>query len=286
MVCRFVHHRHDINTSPSLSLLRCSHSDPSMRFSVILVLSLMGAFAFELDTKKLLFGMFENSLLAFNKETPAAHSRVEPSVINLFEELFYFRTDGEKWTFVMAVPENSFGGILCRLMISDLYSVYRDFGFQRAALLIQYSLLKFLTTEIPTQPSAHVLYMTKDGPELEIVTTGLLWAGLFRDGRLLYSTPISQTVKPHLLPLDFIRDLDNDGNFAFHETKQIWDCETGDLLMIAKANFIHEHFDILETVAQFSHAKKLTNLQIIEIVKIAFEDMCDPKMPFAVIQIP
>ncbi|KAM9924576.1 hypothetical protein OXX59_004446 [Metschnikowia pulcherrima] len=258
----------------------------SMQKSLILVLSLMGAFALELGTKKLLFRMFENALSAFDNKTSAAHSPIEPSVINLFEELLYLRADGEKATFVMAVPENTFGGILSRLMISDLYSVYRDFGFQRAALLVQYNLVKFLTMEIPTQPSAHVLYMTKDGPELEIVTTGLLWAGLFRKGRILYATPISQTVKPHSSPLDFIRDLDNKGNFAFHETKQIWDCETGDFLMIAKANFIHEHFEILETVAQFSHAKKLTNLQIIEIVKIAFEDMCDPKMPFAVIQIP
>lgn len=205
---------------------------------------------------------------------------------NLIKEQYFYKKEGGLLTLAIAAPENEKGKVLALFMIADVSSLYDRYGFLCASIMLQYSLWMFFTMEIPQDGKVAALYATQEKNSLEIINTGLLWAGLYRQGIEINTTqPFADQKIIHLLPGEYFQGLDDQGMFRVHDYRSIWEVQNGDVLVVTWANLPSEFPEIVQLAVETVEKSQAPLSLIISNLKAYFNMGNDAKKVFAAIRL-
>ena len=234
------------------------------------------------ETKSAMRAAFEkyNTVLKGNKDEGTI------SVANLYNEYHHFSEGDDKWTFVMVAPRNNWGEVFAHVMLSEVQRLLRDFGFQRASLLLQYSLWHLFDMFYSENVNASTVAVTKNDNQLELVYTGQYWAGVFRNGVVIQKTPCN-TVKQknETLSLRYLFDFNPEGGYMFQDRKQVWNVEAGDILLILHERMYKQFKQIIRVAVSIAQGYEYPAPRLVSMLRFAFDVVCRDQTPLAAIEI-
>ncbi|GEQ67736.1 hypothetical protein JCM33374_g1401 [Metschnikowia sp. JCM 33374] len=175
-------------------------------------------------------------------------------VENLLPEYYFYEKEGGKLSLVVVLPEDSSGNELARFMQQEASKSKEKYGFEPATNLFKNTLRTVVSREFHWDARMSIVYITRDGDFLEILSAGNIWAGLFRGGHLVNCTGNDQArTLGEEGPDGFISKLSMVHSLSFQNWTQNWSTQNGDLLVITGADTHHSLKEIIEIAMDTAH---------------------------------